>query len=107
MENIPSVYWMILIGAVTAFVCFVLYQFAMLLRESTGAVKDSRKIINDAKKLVDNANEIIEEATTIVKTLKGTVLQINQAVLVPVKKIGEVFGLAESFSKGLKSKKNS
>ena len=107
MENIPSVYWMILIGAVTFFICFVLYQFAMLLKESTGAVKDSRKIIRDTEKLIENANSIVAEATIIVQTLKGTVLQINKSVLGPVKRIGSVLGLAESFSKGLKAGRKS
>jgi hypothetical protein len=105
MENIPPIFWMILIGGIGFFVCFVLYHLAMLLNESTKAVKDSRKIIKDAEELVSSANGIVSEIEGIVKTVKGTVIQINNSVLVPVKKIGILLGVLESFSKGLKSKK--
>lgn len=96
---------MIIIGVFTGFVCFVLYQLAMLLRESKGAVVDGRKLINEAEETIDTLNDILEDVTEIVTTVKGTVYQVNSAVLVPLRKITTVMGITSGFLEGFSSKK--
>lgn len=90
MSEIPAVYWMILIGVITVFVCLVLYYFAMLFRESTGAVKDSRKIIVEADTLIQSAKKIVDDAGIIVETGKRMIGEIEQTVMMPVRQVGEV-----------------
>lgn len=105
MEGIPSIYWMILIGIFTGFVCFVLYQLAMLLKESTKAVGDSRKVIQDAQETVKVANEIVVEVKGMIGTVKYTISEISSTVLVPLKKIGLITGVVSSFVEGVSSQK--
>lgn len=105
MDGIPSVYWMILIGIFTAFVCFVLYQLAMLLRESRGTVSEVKKIIIDAQETLKVLNGIVSEVSEMVNTVKGTVYQVNDAVLVPIRKITTIMGVASGFIEGVTSKR--
>jgi hypothetical protein len=105
MEGIPSIYWMILIGVFTGFVCLVLYQLAMLLRESTKAVGDGRKVIQDIQGTVQVANEIVVEVKDMLGTLKVTLSEVNNAVLVPIKKIGLIVGVVSNFVEGVASRK--
>lgn len=105
MDGIPSVYWMILIGVFTAFVCFVLYQLAMLLKESRGTVSEVKKIIIDAQDTLKVLNGIVSEVSEMVNTVKGTVYQVNDAVLVPLRKITSIMGVASGFIEGVTSKR--
>ncbi len=104
MEGIPSVYWMILIGVFTGFICFVLYQLAMLLKDSRGLIGESKKVIIDAQETFKVVNSIVSDANEIVSTVKGTVFQINSAVLVPVRKITSIMGVASGFIDGISAK---
>ncbi len=101
MLELPSMYWMILIGVFTSFICFVLYQLAMLLRESAKAVEDSRKVIQDAQGAIQTANEVILEFKEIIDTEKGVLNEINSALLVPIHKVGSVFRVISSFIQGI------
>lgn len=100
MGEIPSMYWMILIGAVAGFFCFVLYQMGMLIR-------DSRDIVKNTEETVKVLNGIVKDADEIVAELKGTVFEINRVVLVPVRKISSVFGVVSGLAEGMGSKKSS
>lgn len=104
MEGIPSEYWMILIAVFTAFVCFVLYQLAMLIKDSRGVVTESKKMIMDAQDTLKIVNSIVEDLNEMVSTVKGTVYQVNSAVLVPLRKISSIMGIASSFIEGVSSK---
>lgn len=105
METIPPLYWMLIIAIGVGFLCFVLYEFAMLIKESKNAVSDSRKIIQEAEKTIDTANKIMTEATEIVSTVKGTVYEINSAIIRPVRKISSFVSVASAFTEGLTSKR--
>ena len=105
MEGIPAVYWMIIFGALVAFVCFVLYEFAMLLRESKRAVSDSRKIIQEAEKTVDLANKALVDAQEIISTVKGTIFMVNDTIVGPIKRISSVVSAASGFVEGFASKR--
>ena len=105
METIPPLYWMIIIAVALGFICFVLYEFAMLIRESKHAVADSRKIIQEAEKTVDMANNILTEATGIIGTVKDTVSEVNSAIIKPVRKISSLVSIASAFTEGLTSKR--
>lgn len=104
MEGIPSIYWMILIGVFVGFVCFVLYQLAMLLKDSRGVVSEGKKMIIDAQETLKIVNGIVADVNEMVSTVKGTVYQVNSAVLVPLRKITTVMGIASGFLEGVKSK---
>lgn len=102
MSEIPSLYWMIIIGAVTIMICLVLYYFAMLIRESKDAVKDSRKIIKSTEEILKQATLIVNDVQESISTIKGTIGQINEIILVPIKKIGSTITVVGDFVTGLK-----
>lgn len=99
MEEVPSIYWMILIGIFTGFVCFVLYQLGMLF-------KDTRIVVRKAEETVKLANGLVEEVSEIVGTVKGTIYQINSAVLIPLRKVTTVLGILSGIADGISSKKS-
>jgi len=105
METIPAIYWMIIIGVLVGFVCFVLYQFAMLLKESKHAVTDSRKILHEAVKTVDMANSLLADVAEIVNKAKGTVNEVNSAIIAPIRKISSLLSAISGFAEGVTSKR--
>jgi hypothetical protein len=102
MSNIPPIYWMIIIGFITFMFGLVLYYLAMLIRESKDAVADSRKIIQNTEEILKQATLIVNDLQESVSVVKGTVLQINEAILVPIKKIGSTISVVGDFFTGLK-----
>lgn len=98
MDGIPSIYWMLIFSVFTGFVCFVLYQLGML-------IKDSRSVIQKAEHSVVVLNGIIKDVNEIVGTVKGTILEVNSAVLVPVRKITNVLSVVSGIAEGFDSKK--
>ena len=73
MEEIPAIFWMLIVGILVVFVCYVLYQLAMLLKES----RDSIKGVNKA---VEDINNIVSEINGIIDIVKTPVLQITGAL---------------------------
>ena len=90
MGEIPSMFWMIIVGILTLFVCYVLYQLAMLLRES----RDSVKGIN---KTVEDLNNIVSEVNGIIDIVKTPVLQITGALHGISAVAGVISGIIEGF----------
>lgn len=105
MESIPSLFWMIIIGLFTGFICFVLYHLAMLLRESRNAVSETKKIVIDAGETLKTVNSIVNDINEVIGTVKGTVYQVNNAVLIPLRKITSIMGIASGFIDGVTSKR--
>lgn len=93
---------MIIIGFVTIMICLVLYYFAMLIKESKDAVADSRKLIQNTEEILKKTTLIVNDVQESISTLKGTVLQINEAILLPIKKIGSTISIVGDFLTGLK-----
>ncbi len=104
METIPAIYWMVIIGAITLMFCLVLYYIAMLIKESRDAVKDSRAIIKNADAITRQTALIVDDMQETITVLKGTVMSINESVLVPIKKIGSLITIVGDFLEGLKRK---
>ena len=98
MEGIPSIYWMGIFGILTGFICFVLYQLGML-------IKDGRGIVVKAGETVSEVNSLVRDVSEIVGGVKGMVTQVNSALLVPLKKISSLLSVASSFTEGLSSRK--
>ena len=83
--NIPPVYWMIVIAAIVVMVCFVLYELGMLL-------KDSRKTLHNVE--------------GITSTVKGTVEEVNESIIKPIRGIGSGISAVSGFVSGLKGDKD-
>jgi Na+-transporting methylmalonyl-CoA/oxaloacetate decarboxylase gamma subunit len=105
METIPPIYWMIIIVIGVGFVCLVLYEIAMLIRESKEAVRDSRAVIVESQKTVEKANNMLDEVQSIVSTTKDTVAEISKSIISPVRKISSLLGVASSFVEGVQGKR--
>lgn len=97
METIPAEYWMVIIAILTGFICFVLYQLAILIKESRNTVVEARKVIS-------TVNPLLDDVTDIVGTVKDTVYEVNDLVLRPVKKISSILSVASGFIEGVTKK---
>jgi hypothetical protein len=89
METNPPIFWMAMVSLFVGFVCFVLYQIGMVVRESRDTVSKSNKIIDDV-------GEITGKTKDMVNNFEGTVTN----VLAPFKVLGT---LGEYLSKMLAS----
>jgi hypothetical protein len=98
MDQIPSEYWMIIIGVLAALLGYILYYMAILVKEAGGAIRDSREIIR-------NSNKIVADSSEIVASVKGTVNEVNEAVLVPARGLGNIINSFSSFLSGLVASK--
>jgi hypothetical protein len=94
-EEIPSIYWMIIIAVPVGFFTFILYQLGMF-------IKDSRGIVTEAKQTLNKTNVMLDDAQEIVNTVKSTVNEVNQAVVRPIRAIGSVLSTVSGFVEGLK-----
>ncbi len=97
METIPAIYWMIIIGVLTIFMCFVLYQLAMLLKESKNTIVEVKQIVN-------GISPLLEDATEIVGTIKNTVSEVSILVINPARKISSVLSIVSGFLEGVTKK---
>lgn len=111
METIPAIYWMILIGVVTGFICLILYYIAMLLKETKETVTEAKYIVRESKGLVKHANKMLEEATEIVGIAKKGVIalesivhEVKDQIIKPIRSIGNVFSTFSSLLEGFKGK---
>jgi uncharacterized protein YoxC len=77
METIPPIFWMAMVTLFVGFVCFVLYQVGMVVRESRDTITKSNKIIDDV-------GEITGKTKDMVNNVEGTVT----SVLAPFKVLG-------------------
>lgn len=102
MSEIPPIYWMIIIGFITLMFGLVLYYLAMLIRESKDAVADSRKLIQNTEEILKQTTLIVNDVQESISTLKGTVFQINEAILLPIRKIGNTISIVGDFFTGLR-----
>lgn len=81
METIPPIYWMIVVTAIVGMICFVLYELGML-------IKDSRRTLGN-----------IEGITS---TVKGTVDEVNDSIIKPIRGIGSGISAVSGFVSGLR-----
>jgi len=109
METIPPVFWMILISFVTVFFCLILYYIAMLFKETSqtvaevkGIVKESKGMIKNIEKILDESSEIVGAAKRTTLMIEGTIGEVKDHIIEPVKKIGGVFSMISGFFDGFK-----
>lgn len=97
----------------------ILYYLAMLIKESQGAVSDSRVTITKTNALLDESTEVLiltkatmenvqkttdalsESVDTITTSVKTSVDELNTAVVVPAKQIGSYLQMASGFIQGM------
>ena len=79
METIPAWYWMVIVGALTALTCVILYYIAMLVKESTRTIVEVRETITDSRKIIQASTVMIEDAASIVAGVKGSVEEFNKS----------------------------
>lgn len=82
---------MIVFAFIAGFICFVLYQLGMLLRDSRG--------------LVTETQETVSRANGVLSTVEETVDEINNAIIGPVKRIGTILNAIGGFAEGVTSKR--
>lgn len=59
MDTIPPIFWMTMVALFVGFVCFVLYQIGMVVRESRDTISKSNKIIDDVGEMTGKTKELV------------------------------------------------
>ncbi|HRY74112.1 MAG TPA: hypothetical protein P5098_00270 [Candidatus Dojkabacteria bacterium] len=88
METIPPIYWMIVVGILTALLAFILYEIGMFVKESRLTLKNVEGITSDTK--------------SVVSTVKTTVEEVNDTIIQPIRGIGTTISAVNGFVAGLK-----
>jgi len=88
METIPPIYWMIVVGIITALLSFILYEIGMMIKESRLTLK--------------NIDGITSDARTVVSSVKDTVQEVNDTIIQPIRGIGSTISAVNGFVSGLK-----
>ncbi len=101
-DTIPAVYWMILMAIPVGFFTFILYQLGMVIKDSRGIVQNSTKILEEANKTLEKTNTILDDVQSVVSTTKGTVEEVNQAIITPVRKIASLLAVVSKVAGGIK-----
>jgi sugar-specific transcriptional regulator TrmB len=104
MTETPSVFFMFVIGGLSALFGGILFYTAMLLKELGQAVVDSREIIKNSNKIIEESIEIVADSKDIVKMVKGTVTELNDNIIEPIKKVGSVISMITGFVDGFTGK---
>ena len=89
METIPPLFWMVIVAVLTGLLSFILYEIGMFVKESRNTLK--------------NVEKITEDASTVISSVKGTVEEVNDAIIQPIRGIGAGISLISGFLSGLKS----
>lgn len=105
MDTIPPIFWMIIVSVLTIMTCIILYYIAMLVKETKITVADSREIMKQATKTLQQVELIVNDVQASVSTVRGTVEEVNQSILGPVRKIAGGILTASVFLNSLKKKK--
>jgi predicted alpha-1,6-mannanase (GH76 family) len=105
MTETPSIFWMFVIGGLSALFGGILFYTAMLVKELAQTVVESRDVIKNANKIVEESVEIVVDAKDVIKMLKGTVSELNDAVIEPIRRVGSTINMVLSFVDGFTGKK--
>ena len=106
MEEIPSVYWMIVFGFISSFICLVLLYIALLLKESKNTIKESKEILQESKSTVLKLGKMVEELEGMVSIAKGTVEEVSNSILKPIRAISGIVGTIDTLLVNKKEKEN-
>lgn len=97
MESIPSEYWMIVIGVLSALLGLILYYLAMFLKESTktvvevqGVVRESKEVLKKANTIADNAGVIVSSFREMSNGIQSSLSETVETILTPLQKLGSV-----------------
>ncbi|MCA9376897.1 hypothetical protein H6763_02910 [Candidatus Nomurabacteria bacterium] len=103
MDNqIPAVFWMVVISGLSILLGMILYYLAMILREATNTMSEVTKTVQKSNVLLDDAAEVVSVAKTSAKKLEETVDEVNKAIIVPVRSIGSVLHTVSGFIEGFR-----
>lgn len=105
MDTIPPIFWMIIVSVVTVMVCLILYHVAMLIKETKTTVVDARGIMNQASKTLQQVDLIVNDVKSSVSTIRGTVEEVSQSIVAPIRKISNGILIASTFLGSLKKDK--
>ncbi len=92
METIPPIYWMIVVGILTALLAFILYEIGMFVKESRLTLKNVEGITSDTK--------------SVVSTVKNNSRRGKNTIIQPIRGIGQHL-CSKWFVAGLKNKQQS
>jgi len=100
-NEIPAVFWMVIISVVTAFVCFILYYVAIVMKQTAGTIGETKEVVKSSNKLIAESTEIVTDLKDSAKMLKGAMQDVSESIIPPIKKIGTFLNTVTSLLDGV------
>jgi SNF family Na+-dependent transporter len=88
MSDIPAWFWMVIIAGLSGMLGLIMYYMAMLLRESTLTVRETKYIIVEFHDILDSMKMFLEKANRIADTTASTIETVSTSILKPLAAIG-------------------
>lgn len=104
-NEIPALYWMVLIAVLSGFFAAILFYTAMLIKELATTVVDAREIVKNSNKIVLESTEILSDAREVVSMVKGTVTEVNSTIIEPIRRVGSLLTMVTGFVDGFTGNK--
>jgi len=77
MMNINPIYWMTIFSIITLFLVFVLYELAMLLRESRASVTKVNAMADELSIVVTKARSLVDAGEILLNTILSPMKYLN------------------------------
>ena len=97
---------MIIFGFIAFFICLILFYLALLIKESRDTVRESREILQSGKESILKLGKIIEDLESTVSIAKGTMEEVSNSVLNPIRAISGFLGTVGIFASKRREKRD-
>lgn len=88
MEEIPVLFWMVIVAGLSGMLGLIMYYAAMLLRETTLTIKELKYVIVEFHDILDSAKMLMEKVSRVVETVSSTVQSVSESILQPLAVVG-------------------
>lgn len=79
---------MVVVGALAVMLCLILYYFAMLLREATATVGETRKTVATMNSILEEVSVVVADVKKTIAAVATTVDNLNNVVRKPILRLG-------------------
>lgn len=84
MNQIPAIFWMVIISIVTLCICVLIYYLAMSAKELSFSIRNMNTSMSTLNKILEKVNGIVSKAEIKVDMLLNTVDALNDTINIPI-----------------------
>lgn len=104
-NEIPALFWMVIITGLSSLFGLILFYIAMLLKDTRSTVQEVTKTVEKSNNILDEVEGVVTTARESVSLLKDTASEINRSIVTPVRSIGSILHTLSGFLDGFRDNK--